>query len=186
MLSSMNVSGNLIEKAAHIAVVAHEGQTRKGEPMPYVVHTFMVAHKVSQHGFNDRVIAAALTHDVLEDTDFGEVLLLEALGEEVVLLVKTLSEDKTLPWKERKQLYIETVGKGSDEAKAISAADKIHNLESIIRAHKEGHDVWDMLAHTKDEQVWFAEAELAMLQDSWEHVLVDEYAQLVERMKMLE
>jgi guanosine-3',5'-bis(diphosphate) 3'-pyrophosphohydrolase len=61
---------NLVEKALRIAVLYHKDQKRKVDNLPYIVHPVMVALKLAKYGFDDVVIAAALVHDILEDTDF--------------------------------------------------------------------------------------------------------------------
>jgi len=88
------------------------------------------------------VLAAALCHDVLEDTDYPEARLREALGEDAYDMVKPSLT--TLPaLEEKKKKYIETVRLGSAGAKAICLADKIHNLESLFIAYSQsGPAVW--------------------------------------------
>jgi len=56
---------------------------RRESEIPYITHPFMVALNLARYNFSDTVIAAALVHDVLEDTDYGPVKLKEALGEEL-------------------------------------------------------------------------------------------------------
>ena len=122
---------SLIEKAIRIAAVAHKGQTRKDGDIPYVVHPFMVSVRLLQHGFRDEVIAAALTHDVLEDTDFSEEHLLKELGEEVLAIVKTVSENKSLMWEERKKEYIEQV-RNPEYPRGMTMGELITNTESFV------------------------------------------------------
>lgn len=176
----------LAEKALQIALAAHAKQVRKIDHSPYIVHPIMVAMKLARYGFRDEVVAAALVHDVLEDTQYGRDALVEALGEEVVLLVDAVSEDKSLPWEDRKRLYIETVRAATDEVKAISASDKIHNAESLIDGYeKVGSDMWQNFTRTREQQLWFQHEMLAMLQSSWKHPLVEEYADVVAQLQML-
>lgn len=176
---------NIVERAARIAIEAHAGQMRKDGP-PYILHPFMVALLLEKHGFSDIVIAAALTHDVLEDTNVSEEELRAALGEEVVSLVKTVSYDKSLSWEDKRVKYIESVRQGSDGAKAICIADKIHNAESLLIAYeKEGADVWKHFNRGKDKKVWFESEMLKMFQEMWTHPLVEEYASLVEKMEAI-
>jgi len=89
---------NLIEKAARVAILAHANQKRKTEDLPYIIHPFMVALKLAKYNFPDEVIAAALTHDVLEDTDFDQENLKKELGDKVYEIVKAVTCDATLPW----------------------------------------------------------------------------------------
>ena len=177
----------LVEKAARIMAVAHEKQTRKSDGSPFIVHPVMVALKLVKLGFGDSVIAAALTHDVLEDTDFSEEKMREKLGEDVLKIVKTVTEDKSLAWEDRKQKYIETVRNGSEETKAVSISDKIHNLENLLDAHAQmGTNIWEKFNRGKEKKRWFEHAMLDMFRESWKHPLVDEYAELVAWMDKLQ
>lgn len=177
---------SLLEKAVRVSVIAHAGQTRKGDDMPYVIHPFMVALKLATYNFPNEVIAAALTHDVLEDTDFNEEKLKYELGEEVFEIVKAVTNDNSLPWEEKKKKYIETVRNGSVSAKAVAAADKIHNMESIIIAHAEqGPKVWERFNRGKEQKIWFEYEVLKMLKETWQHPLIDEYERLLEQEKDL-
>jgi (p)ppGpp synthase/HD superfamily hydrolase len=178
---------SLTEKAARLAVSAHTGQTRKGDGLPYIIHPFMVALKLANHGFSDAVIAAALTHDVLEDTDYAEDEFKTELGEEVYEIVKAVTNDDSLPWEEKKKKYVETVRNGSEGAKAVAVADKIHNLESLLFAHAEqGSDIWKKFNRGKEQKLWFESEVLKMLEETWTHPLIDEYEKLFEIEKELE
>lgn len=92
-----------VERATRLAVVAHEGQKRKVDGLPYIVHPFMVALKLSKHGFSDHVIAAALTHDVLEDTDCTHEQLKDELGNEIYEIVNAVTNDDSLSWEKKKK-----------------------------------------------------------------------------------
>lgn len=177
----------LIEKADQLAVRAHEGQTRKESGAPYIMHPRAVAETLKTHGFRDEVIAAALVHDTVEDTSVTVEDVRRELGEEVARLVEPVTHDDSLSWEEKKQKYIDTVRAASDEVKAISVADKIHNAQSFISGYAEqGKDMWKYFNRGREKKLWFEEAMLKMLQETWRHPLVDEYAALVEQMTVLE
>lgn len=177
---------SLIEKAAKIAVIAHEGQKRKDDASPYIVHPFMVALKLAKYNFEDAVIAAALVHDVLEDTDLAEQKIKEELGNDVLNILKSVTEDNSLSWEERKIKYVEALRNSSEKTKAISVSDKIHNAESLLAAYDEqGVEVWKHFNRGRDKKIWFEKLVLEMLQETWIHPLVDEYAKLVARMEKL-
>ena len=177
---------NIIEKAVRIAVLAHGGKTRKGDGLPYIIHPVMVALKMARHSFPDTVIASALVHDVLEDTDCPEEKLRAELGAEVSQIVKAVTNDDSLPWEEKKKRYVETVRNGPDGAKAIAAGDKIHNLESLLIAYAEqGPSLWKKFNRGKDQKLWFENEVLKMLKETWQHPLIDEYERLLEREKQL-
>ncbi len=177
---------NLIEKAVTVAIEAHWYQKRKGDDLPYIIHPLMVALKLIRHNFPDKVIAAALTHDVLEDTDYPEARLREELGDDVLNIVKTVTNDQSLPWEEKKKKYVASVRKGSEAAKAVAVADKIHNLESLLLAYEEqGPALWKRFNRGKDKKIWFEKAVLQMLKDTWRHPLIEEYERLLTKVMRL-
>ncbi len=178
---------SITEKAARIAAVSHKEQLRKTEDSPYIVHPFMVALKLVKYNFPEKVIAAALLHDVLEDTDYPEEKLREEVGDEVVDIVKSVTNDESLPWEEKKRQYVDLVRAGSEEAKMVAVADKIHNLETLMVAHDEqGPDVWNNFNRGKDKKVWFEMEVLKMLKETCNHPLIDEYEKMIGKMKELE
>lgn len=180
----LNKNMNKIKKALKIAIEAHKDQTRKADGSPYIVHPLMVAFKLQKYNFSEEIIAAALTHDVLEDTDYPEKKLKEKLGDEVLEIIKAVTNDDSLPWEEKKKQYIETVRKGPEGARAVCIADKIHNLESLLEAYKEqGPEIWKKFNRGKEKKVWFETEVLKMLKETWQHPLIDEYEKLLEILK---
>jgi (p)ppGpp synthase/HD superfamily hydrolase len=179
-------SPSLIETATRIAVDAHKKQVRKGDGSPYIVHPFMCATMLLQHGFNENVISASLVHDVLEDTDMEEQALRKELGDEVVDIVVVVSEDKSLSWEERKEAYVEAVRHASFEAKAVSIVDKMHNVQSVLFSYeKQGQKIWNVFNRGKEKKLWFEELCLQMFQESFDHPLVREYEVLVGKLRTL-
>jgi len=90
-----------------------------------------------------------------------------------------------LSWKEKKK-YIETVRAGSDGAKAVALADKIHNLESLFIAYTEqGSIIWKRFNRGKDKKIWFEEEVLKMLKKTWEHPLIADYEKLLNKERKL-
>lgn len=177
---------NLIEVATALAIKAHEGQSRKESNTPYVVHPIAVALILSRHGFDERVVSAGLLHDVLEDTSITQEELVSLVGDEVASLVASVSHDADLSWEEKKKDYIETIRRGGESTKAIATADKIANAQSLLSAYeKEGPSLWTHFNAGREKKLWFEHAMLTMLDESWEHPLIDEYAQYVEKMDVL-
>jgi predicted HD phosphohydrolase len=64
-----------------LASLAHAGVPRKGTAIPYITHPVHVARLLDRHGFSEDVVIAGLLHDVLEDAEFGDKTLQDALGE---------------------------------------------------------------------------------------------------------
>jgi (p)ppGpp synthase/HD superfamily hydrolase len=182
----MNESLTLLERAARMAAFAHKDQVRKEGGTPYIVHPFMIALKLTASGFPEPVIAAALVHDVPEDTSVTADELRAELGDEVADIVHAVTNDDTLSWEDKKLAYIESVRQGPEGAKAVATADKIHNAESLIAAHARfGTELWTHFNAGKDKKIWFEEKMLEMLKASWDHPLVGEYEALVARMRTL-
>ncbi len=177
---------SVIEKAAQIAVVAHKNQVRKSDDTPYIVHPFMVAEKLIRYGFSDYTVAAGLVHDVIEDSDWTEADIEKDLGDEVLEIVKYISENKTQVWEERKQHYAERMKEAPPEAKAVCAADKIHNLESSLIAYEEqGENLWDKFNRGRDQKLEVEKLVLASLKFNWDHPLLVEYEELLGKMEKL-
>lgn len=177
----------LIERAAALAARAHSGQTRKESAMPYIAHPIAVALILARYSFPDNVIAAALAHDIVEDTDIAGEELRAELGNDAADFILPITHDNSLSWEEKKIGYIETVRQASEGAKAISVADKIANARSLLAAHeKQGVAVWKHFNAGRDKKLWFERAMLNMLRESWKHPLVDEYAELVALMNELQ
>jgi (p)ppGpp synthase/HD superfamily hydrolase len=177
---------SLTDKALQLAFAAHEGQKRH-EGIPYVTHPVAVALMLAQRGFGEEVVAAALCHDVLEDTGVTEGEMRQELGDAVADVVSAVSYDRSLPWKEQRERYIESVREAGESAMAVSVADKIHNARSLIALHaSSGPAMWSRFNATREQKVWFEEAMLVMLKEAWQHPLVGEYEALVAQLRALD
>ena len=99
---------------------AHDGMFRKGSNIPYIVHPMEAGAIAASVTDDEEVIAAAILHDVLEDTSICEEEIENEFGKEVLRLVKSDSEDKReeLPpeqtWKIRKQETIDYLRNKAD------------------------------------------------------------------------
>jgi len=125
-----------ILKAMNFAAIKHTFQKRKDAAgTPYINHPIGVANILFFEGYiKDLVtIQAAILHDTVEDTDTTFDEITENFGCEVTNVVKEVTDDKTLPYAERKRLQIVTAPHKSDRGKAIKLADKIYNLRDLQR-----------------------------------------------------
>jgi len=119
----------LLEGAYEMAVAAHHGPRRRGDTE--IGHPVAVARLLNDHEFPEVVVAAALLHDVIEDTD-TELPEIEAeFGPEVAELVAEMTEDETIAaYRERKAEHRgRVVGNGS--VAAIYAADKLAKVRLL-------------------------------------------------------
>ena len=124
----------LINKAKMLAGKAHEGQFRKYSGMPYIVHPIEVATIVQSVDHTDEMIAAALLHDVVEDTDYSFEDIAKEVSPEVADLVKGLT-DVSSPQdgnrKVRKAIDKDHLAEQNAEVQTIKLADVISNSQDI-------------------------------------------------------
>ena len=127
-----NKTLTLLDHAIIFATKAHSGTTRKGTNVPYIVHPIEAAAIVSAMTDDEEVIAAAVLHDVIEDTEATREDLLARFGRRITDLVMNESEDKrrnlpaALTWKTRKQETITFLETEADtDAKMLALADKL-------------------------------------------------------------
>jgi (p)ppGpp synthase/HD superfamily hydrolase len=133
---------NTVERARIFATAAHAavGQTRKYTGEPYVVHPIEVSEIVASVGGTDAMVAAALLHDVLEDTGVTFDVLEAEFGSEVaelVLWLTDVSKPEDGNRSTRKALDRQHSAAAPAEAQTIKVADLISNTRSIV-AHDPG------------------------------------------------
>ena len=131
----------LILKAVRFAAWKHRDQKRKDEAAsPYVNHPVALAEVLwSEGGVRDPVvIAAALLHDTLEDTETTVEELRGAFGAQVAATVEEVTDVKWLARSSRKRLQVARAGRSSLRAKQVKIADKICNLRDIIASPPKG------------------------------------------------
>ena len=147
-----------IEETKNFVKKAHKKQLRKyPENTPYYTHLFRVGNILSEYGFSDEVVKAGLLHDLVEDTDYELDYIKENFGYDIAKYVDFVSEDKNLPWKERKLEYIRKLFSNESpvESIAISMADKIDNLEDSKKAHEEiGDEFFKKYMGDKKYHMW--------------------------------
>ena len=124
----------LINKAKMLAGKAHEGQFRKYSGMPYIVHPIEVATIVQEVEHSDEMIAAALLHDVVEDTDYSFEDIAKEVSQEVADLVKGLTDVSTPEDGNRavrKAIDKDHLAEQNAEVQTIKLADVISNSKDI-------------------------------------------------------
>lgn len=158
---------NRFESALVYANHVHQGQQRKGAGIPYMAHILGVAAIAMEYGAEEDEAIGALLHDAAEDGG-GEARLAEirarfgdAVGDIVLGCSDSLVEhpEDKLPWRERKETYLAHIEQASDAVCLVSAADKLHNVRSIMRDLRlHGDDVWDRFQGKRDGTLWYYDA----------------------------
>ncbi len=124
----------LILSAAAFAAERHREQRRKDAgASPYINHPLTLAAILAVEGAveDPRVIAAALLHDTVEDTETTLAEIEARFGGEVAGIVAEVTDDKNLPKPARKELQVTRAAHKSPGAKRVKRADKIANLRDL-------------------------------------------------------
>ena len=180
---------NTFEKAAQFAIKAHEGQMRKANPIPFILHPMEVAHIASTMTHDQDVLAAAVLHDVVEDTPVTPDEILENFGERIAWLVAMETENKRhdLPaaetWRIRKEESLkELKNSGDTDVQILWLSDKLSNLRSFCRSRmKEGDAMWNQFNNkNKAEQEWYYRSILDLCSSLEETFAYQEYKMLLK------
>ena len=134
----------LVLKALVFGAHKHRDQRRKGaEASPYINHPISLASVLWHEGdVSDAVvIAAAILHDTVEDTETTPEELEAEFGAQIRNIVLEVTDDQHLPPVLRKRLQVLKAPHASHMAKLVKLADKICNLRDIISAPPEGWTV---------------------------------------------
>ena len=125
----------LVLRALHFAADKHRDHRRKDvHASPYINHPIHVAQILSEEGVDDQeILAAAILHDTVEDTETSLGELASEFGDRVSRIVAEVTDDKSLPKQERKRLQIEHAPELSGEAALVKVADKISNVTDVIK-----------------------------------------------------
>jgi guanosine-3',5'-bis(diphosphate) 3'-pyrophosphohydrolase len=132
----------LLAEAYNVAHAAHRGQTRKsGEP--FVYHPLATAGILAELHLDPTTVAAALLHDVLEDTGVTKEELAEKLGEELAEIVDGVTKLKRLPAGNLEEAQAESLRKMivamSKDVRVIiiKLADRLHNMRTLAYLKRE-------------------------------------------------
>lgn len=177
----------LIRNALELAERAHAGQVRSGSGgMAYIHHPVAVAELLAEHGYGEETVAAALLHDVVEDSKTTADEIAARFGEPVARLVEALTDDESIvPYERRKTEHRRRVADAGGDAPAIYAADKLSNVRVLRRAYaNEGEAAGEEFKAPLDVKVAIWEADLDMLRgEPAAPTFVDDLAAELEKLR---
>lgn len=160
-----------IERALVYAATAHAGQTRKTTATPYITHPLAVMLHASSVTADEDTLCACLLHDVIEDCDpaqYNETNMRQTFGDATTDMVLVVTKDSSIPiWRKRNEAYLQNLAttplKG---ALIVSAADKLHNISTVINDYRaKGEELWSLFHAGRYDQLWWYGAVLAVLRD---------------------
>lgn len=131
----------LVLGAADFAAHKHRNQRRKdADASPYINHPITLANILLNEGGVDdaRVIAAALLHDTVEDTETSYEELRGRFGARVADMVMEVTDTKWLHKRARKRLQVSRAARSTHGARLVKLADKIANLRDMIAHPPDG------------------------------------------------
>ncbi len=150
----------LIERAYDLAVRSHDGQFRKtGEP--FITHPLTVTEILADYGMDGETLAAALLHDVVEDTDLTLDDVRAAFGETVAELIDGVTKLERIRFDSREAQQAATIRKmmiavaRDVRVLLIKLADRLHNVRTLRpldeekqqRIASESLEIYAPLAH---------------------------------------
>ena len=159
----------ILETAFGVASWAHKDCVRKGTSIPYISHLLAVSALVIEHGGSEVQAAAALLHDVIEDTEIDEFMLRALIDEPVADIVVACSDTQKKPkpaWRPRKEKYLQHLREMIAEPEVnpailVALADKVHNAETtadtVLHKGKTAKEIYDdpNFNAKVDEQKWW-------------------------------
>ena len=178
-----------LDRAIVFAVRAHAGIERRGKGFPYIVHPMEAVEIVATMTRDQELLAAAVLHDTVEDTDVTIEQIQAEFGDRVAALVASESEDKDCgvskeeSWHARKQAAIERLANASFDSKIVALGDKLSNMRAIARDYAmQGDKLWNLF-NTKDrkEHEWHYRALATSLSELKETFAYKEFVQLINQ-----
>lgn len=131
----------LVLRAAAFAARKHSEQRRlDASASPYINHPIALAKILTEEGgvTDPPVIAAALLHDTIEDTETTQRELKGEFGETIAAMVVEVTDTKWLGKATRKKLQVAKARRTSNGAKLVKLADKIANLRDMLASPPAG------------------------------------------------
>jgi (p)ppGpp synthase/HD superfamily hydrolase len=179
----------LLDKAIILAVHKHSGTKRKGKEFAYIVHPMEAVAIVATMTSDEEVLAAAVLHDVVEDTDVTLEDIERDFGKRVAKLVDNESEKPIIgrseeeTWHERKLAVFARLKAADRDSKMVALADKLSNMRQIARDYAvQGDALWKVFhIHDPKEHAWHYRGLVESLSDLRGTEAFEEFSALVER-----
>lgn len=156
-MANKYIDTGFLDRAIEFAVKAHSNSERRGKGFPYVIHPLEAMEIVSTITPDQELLAAAVLHDTVEDTDITIDAIRKEFGDRVASLVEAesdkfvegISEEDS--WHDRKKAAIERIAAAPYDAKIVAMGDKLSNMRAIWRDYQEqGDELWKIF-HAKDK-----------------------------------
>lgn len=179
----------LLDRAILFAVHAHAGTERRGKGFPYIIHPLEAVEIVATMTRDQELLAAAVLHDTVEDTDVTVEQIRAEFGDRIASLVASESDtfqegvSEEDSWHARKQAAIDRLARSSYDAKMVALGDKLSNMRAIARDYaQQGDELWKLF-HAKERQdhAWHYRGLAASLRELHDTFAYKEFEQLIDK-----
>jgi (p)ppGpp synthase/HD superfamily hydrolase len=155
----------MVQQAYELAARRHAGLTQKVNGRPYIDHPLAVASVVAEAGADEEMVAAAMLHDVVEDSMTTTSELRQRFGDRVADLVEAMTDEAEVSeFERRKALNRERVAAAGPDAAVIYAADKLCGIRALREAYaEEGEAVESRYKASLDVKIGVWEDDVEML-----------------------
>lgn len=160
-----------------MAMEAHKGQVRKGDgKTPYILHPLEVGITLSYYTASEELIAAAILHDVVEDSSIKVSEIKQEFGEEVCDAVELLTENKKIKdWAERKAENLNRLSQNKT-IYIIKAVDSLVNMKELFAIiGDQGEAVWKRFNAPKEMKMAYFEKILNEIKADLPVSLLEQY-----------
>jgi (p)ppGpp synthase/HD superfamily hydrolase len=154
-----------------------------------MAHLLNVCKLLAERDCADEILAAALLHDVVEDTDVTIEEVEKNFGKHVAEIVKGATEldklekkvvEKESSWQKRKEHTLQfLLNEATTDQLLVSSADKLDNLRSIASDHARiGEALWKRFNASKDQQDWYYSSIAAIVkQKGQDHKILADFGE---------
>lgn len=189
-----------VNHAFAFAAKHHDRQVRKGTKLPYLTHPANIAVILTRYDRDEKTVVAGILHDVVEDCvrdgftretlerrigeKFGEDVLTTVLG---VTYRRVDDDGVELSAEDRKQDYLDRLSAASEAALWVSAADKVHNANSVLsdlRRTVDPGSVWSRFSGGRPGTVkWYRDVLSRLEEIGFDQPIVDELRVVVTELE---
>lgn len=174
------------DKAVRFAVEAHSGTERRGKGYPYLIHVMEAAAIVATITNDQEMLAAAILHDTVEDTDVTIEQIRDVFGERVAMLVQheTAPMDSQLSWRERKTAQVRQLATAPYDCKVVALGDKLSNMRGIAWDYRQtGDKVWSLfhVSNGKQDVEWYYRSLAEAMSELSDTLAYQEFVELLEQ-----
>src|SRR6201996_5461174 len=155
-----SMEGEWLRRGYEVGHRAHEGQ-RRASGESYIEHPLAVAGVLAELEMDRETIAAALLHDVVEDTSVTNEQVALEFGDEIARLVEGVTKLTRIPYQSKEDAQVENLRKmfmamaRDIRVIIIKLADRLHNMRTLaslppakrISIARETLDIYAPIAH---------------------------------------